>query len=89
MDVADTVVTALLAFFAGAIYDALNVGFMHASEKGRPVAAGFFSMLVGGAALTGFWGAIHTPSAIPFLLAGYFVGSWAAVKWKARKKDRP
>ncbi len=79
------VASAALAFFAGAAYDALNVGFLHASEHGKPVAAGIFSVLVGGAALTGVWEAVHNPTAIPFLLAGYFVGTYCAVRWKGKK----
>lgn len=72
----------LVAFVVGAIYDALNVGFMHASEKGKAGLAAFFSVLVGGAAITGFLEAAHNPKAIPFLLLGYWVGTYGAVKLK-------
>lgn len=77
----------LLAFVVGAVYDALNVGFIASSEGKKPVAAGVFSVLVGGAGLTGFWEAIHNAWAVPFLLLGYFVGTYAAVGWKARRAN--
>jgi hypothetical protein len=75
---------AILAFIVGALYDALNVGFMHTSEKGHAFWAGIFSVLVGGCALTGVWQVIHHPNAVGFLLAGYFVGTFFAVKYKKK-----
>lgn len=77
--------TGLFAFTVGAVYDALNVGFMHASEKGRPIRAGVFSVLVGLAAFVGFREAIEDIWMLPFLLSGYFVGTY----WAVRAKDKP
>jgi len=76
---------ALISFVVGAVYDALNAGFIHVFSRGRPVASGLFSMFVGGCGVTGLWEATHRPSSIPFLLAGYFVGTYAAVKWKNKQ----
>lgn len=79
--------TALFAFAVGATYDALNVGFMHASEKRLPVRAGIFSVLVGLAAFVGFREAIENMWMLPFLLAGYFVGTYFAVKAKTKPEQ--
>ncbi len=77
--------TAVFAFTVGAVYDALNVGFIHASEKGRPVRAGIFSVLVGACAFFGFREAFENIWTLPFLLAGYFVGTYWAVRMKGKK----
>lgn len=73
---------AVLAFFCGAIYDVLNVRFLAAATSHLPLQAALYSTLVGACGLTGIVESVHDPRAIPFLLAGYFVGTFVAVRWK-------
>jgi hypothetical protein len=79
-------ISALTAFVCGVIYDVVNVFFMHHVERGHAIRASGFSMFVGSAAVTGFLEAAHNPAAKWWLIAGYGVGTYLAVKWTNRKK---
>lgn len=70
-----------LAFACGAAYDILNVRFMAAAGRQRPLAASVYSTALGGVGLTGVIEVIHDERAFAALLLGYFFGTYVAVKW--------
>lgn len=71
----------LVAFVVGVVYDLLNVRFIAAAERKLALPAALYSTLLGACAIFGFIEAVRQPRAIPFLLAGYFVGTYFAVRF--------
>ncbi len=74
-------VLAAITFACGFAFDVLNVRFIQASTAKRALAAATYSAAVGAAGLTGFMEAVEDYRTIPFLLLGYFIGTFIAVKW--------
>jgi hypothetical protein len=75
----------LIAFVGGAVYEAGCVGWVHFSEKNRPVPTAIFSMLCAAAQVAGIGESVHTLAAAPFFVLGYGVGTFAAVAYKAHR----
>ncbi len=76
-----TVWAAVAAFGAGAVFDMLNVRFIRSSTAGRPALAANYSAAVGAAGLTGMVASVQDIAVAPFLLAGYWVGTYIAVRF--------
>lgn len=77
-------ISCLIAFFAGAVYEAACVGWVHYSERGRALVTALFSMLIGTAEVTGIVESVRQIEAAPFFVVGYGVGTYVAVTIKSR-----
>jgi hypothetical protein len=73
-------VTAAVAFASGAAFDLLNVQMIRSVGRGRAGAAAAYSAAVGACGLTGLLESVHDWRAAPFLLLGYYVGTYVAVR---------
>lgn len=82
-------VTAALVFVCGGLYEATCVGFIHSSERDRPLRTALFSMLGAAAEVTGLLGAVHDWRVAPFFVGGYGLGSYLAVKSKRGTRPPP
>lgn len=76
----------LLVFLAGAFYEALCVGWVHYSERERPTPTALFSMCVGLSQVVGIGESAHDWHEAPFFILGCGVGTYAAVRYKKRKR---
>lgn len=70
---------------AGAAHEAVCVGWVHFSERGRPKTTALFSMLAATSEVSGILSSVHDWRMAPFYIAGFGVGTYAAVRWKSRK----
>ena len=75
----------LVAFIGGAFYEAACVGWVHFSERGRPLTTACFSMLCAAAQVAGIGASVQNHVAAPFYVAGWGFGTYAAVKLKGAK----
>jgi len=78
----------LIALASGAAYEAACVGWVHNSERGRAFVTALFSMVVALCEVVGVGESIHDLRAAPFFVLGYGLGTFGAVKWKSRNKER-
>lgn len=76
------VVDCLVAFVGGAVYEAGCVGWVHYSERARPLPTALFSMLCAAAQVAGIGESVKTLVAAPFFIVGYGVGTYGAVALK-------
>jgi hypothetical protein len=74
----------LLVFACGALYEAACVGWVHFSERGKPLPTALFSMLAAAATVTGILDSVRDWHVAPAFILGYGAGSYAAVEWKRR-----
>jgi hypothetical protein len=79
------VTVSLLALLCGALYEAACVGWVHFSERGKPLHTAVFSMFAAGAEVTGILDAAHDLRVAPFFVLGYGLGTYCAVRWKESK----
>lgn len=77
--------TAVVVFLCGALYEAGCIGFIHFSERGRPLATALCSMLTCGAEISGILGSVHDWRTAPFYVLGYGTGAYCAVRYKSRR----
>lgn len=78
------IVHGILAFVCGALYEAACVGWVHFSERGKPLHTSTFSMLAATAEVTGILDSAHDIRVAPFFVLGYGVGTYLAVRWKTK-----
>lgn len=78
----DLAITALVVFACGALYEAACVGWVHHSERGRPISTACFSMLAATAEVSGVFNSVRDIRVAPFFILGYGVGTYCAVRWK-------
>lgn len=74
---------AALMFVCGACYEAGCVGFIHFSERGRPLLTALCSMVAATVEITGVLGSVHDWHLAPVFILGYGTGSYIAVRIKA------
>ncbi len=80
---------AVLALVCGASYEAACVGWVHFSERSRPLTTALFSMLAATAEVTGVLDAARDVRVAPFFVLGYGIGTYLAVRVKARLATLP
>lgn len=73
---------AALMFLCGAGYEAGCVGFIHFSERGRPLMTALCSMVAAAVQLTGVLESVHDWHLAPVFILGYGTGSYIAVRIK-------
>lgn len=83
MSLPPVILDCVIAFLGGAVYEAGCVGWVHFSQKGRPLPTALFSMACAAAQVAGIGESVHTLVAAPFFVLGYGVGTFAAVAFKA------
>ena len=75
---------ALVSFISGAAFEAACVGWVHYSERRRPIITALFSMVAALAEVTGVGESIHDWHYAPLFILGYGFGTFAAVELKRR-----
>lgn len=73
-------IACLIAFLGGAASEALCLWWVAAAERGRPALAAVFSMLYALAISRGIGEAIHTMPGEASFVAGFGLGTYAAVR---------
>lgn len=74
--------TAILIFACGALYEAACVGFVHFSERQRPLPTALCSMATAAAVVTGILGSVSDWHDAPWFVLGHGVGAYWAVRLK-------
>ena len=82
------ILEAAATFLAGAAYEAACVGWVHYSEKGRPISTALFSMALALAQVVGVGESVKDWHMAPFFVLGYAAGSFCAVEFKRRKRAK-
>lgn len=73
------ILTCLLVFISGFIYEGACVFWVHYSERGQAVITALISMLVALCQVVGIGGSIHDIRTAPFFILGFGIGTWASI----------
>lgn len=76
--------TLLITFFCGAAYELGCVFWVHYSEKNRSIPAVFWSCFNALVTVVGLGEALHRPTFIAMYVCGFGVGTWMAIRIKAK-----
>lgn len=72
--------TAAVAFFGGAVYEAAAVVWVRFAERRAPARAALCSAVCAACLLAGVESSIREPGAAPWFVLGYAVGTYCAVR---------
>lgn len=72
--------TAALVFLGGAIYEFAAVVWAQQALARAPLRAALASAVCAACLALGLGETVRTPALVPFFVAGYAVGTWAAVR---------
>jgi uncharacterized membrane-anchored protein YitT (DUF2179 family) len=77
-----TTEAAAITFGVGFAYDFLNASFIVAAQQKQPLRAALMSAFVGALALAGLLEVAHNLPSAPYLVAGYFAGTYIGVRYR-------
>lgn len=75
--------TPLLVFLVGLLYELLYTWWINATVAKHPLRAALFSAAVGAMSIWGVSAVVRDTAVLPWLVCGYGVGTYVAVRWLA------